>query len=117
MPAQKLTTFPMIFIISGGTGASAGQLVRTVLAQFPDVKIPMESFPQIRHSGQLGEIVARASEVDGVIVHTLVDVALRRALIALASKHQVVEINLMGSLLDQLAQRLDQRPLGQPGLY
>ena len=107
----------MIFIISGGTGASGGQLVRTVLAQFPNVEVPVEIIPEIRHVAQLEEIVARASAVNGVIVHTLVDIPLRRELIALAHKRQVIEIDLMGSLLDQLAQRLDQRPLGQPGLY
>jgi regulator of PEP synthase PpsR (kinase-PPPase family) len=55
--------------------------------------------------------------VDGIIVHTLVDIPLRSELIALAHRRHVVEIDLMGPLLDQLTQRLGKRPLGQPGLY
>ncbi|MBK8019919.1 MAG: kinase/pyrophosphorylase [Chloroflexi bacterium] len=106
-----------IIIISGGTGASGRQLVRTALAQFPDADVQVDIAPLIRKPEQLEDIVMRASLCDALIAHTLVDVQLRRELVALARKHHVVEIDLMGPLLERVAGRLNQIPLGQPGLY
>lgn len=106
-----------ILIISGGTGASARQLVRTVLAQFPNTEVQVEIAPLVRTSDQLADVMAHAADSRALVVHTLVDVTLRRALAALAQAHHVVEIDLMGHVVDQFAHHLGQMPLGQPGLY
>ncbi len=106
-----------ILIVSGGTGASARQLVRTVLAQFPNADVQVEIAPLVRTSAQLADVVAQATASGALIVHTLVDVTLRRALVTLAHEHHLVEIDLMGQAVDQFARHLGQMPLGQPGLY
>jgi len=105
-----------IFVVSGGDGASGGQLVRTALAQFPDVDVPVIVVPHVRHTEQLGAVVAQAATAAGTIVHTLVDTDVRHTLTQLEEQH-VPAIDLMGPLLDHLAQALGQRPLGQPGRY
>ncbi|MCK6578716.1 MAG: kinase/pyrophosphorylase [Anaerolineae bacterium] len=106
-----------IIVVSGGTGASGRQLVRTALAQFAGGDAQVEVAPLVRKPAELEAVVERAAAAGALIAHTLVDAALRRELVALARRHQVVEIDLMGGLLDQLAQQLGQSPLGQPGLY
>jgi regulator of PEP synthase PpsR (kinase-PPPase family) len=52
-----------------------------------------------------------------MIVHTLVDEVLRRKLTALASAHRIVELDLIGPLLEQLSSCQGQKPVGKPGLY
>ncbi len=108
---------PPIYIISGGAGASGEQLVHTVLAQFPDSRVPVITLGNIREIEQLEKIVARAQESGGILVHTLVDTRLREALVRLAAHAQVVAIDLMGELLTRLTDLVGCAPAGRPGLY
>jgi regulator of PEP synthase PpsR (kinase-PPPase family) len=71
----------------------------------------------VRRPEQVKEIVAQAAANDGTIVHTVVDADLRSAVHQYADEYGVVAIDLMGPLLDRLSTLLQQRPLGQPGLY
>jgi len=114
---QPSSDVPPIFVISGGTGSSGEHVVRTVLAQFPDVEVPVIVVPRVRDKGQLVEVVERAAQSGGTIVHTLVDGEMRQALIRLARRRKVVAIDLIGHLLTRLTQVLGREPLGQPGLY
>lgn len=106
-----------IFIVSGGTGASGAQLVRTVLAQFQGASVPVIVSPQVHEVQQVQEIVAQAAEQGGTIVHTLVSDTLRHALISFAQQKLVFQVDLVGALITHVSNQLKQKPLGQPGLY
>jgi hypothetical protein len=108
---------PRIYLVSGGMGASGEQLVRTLLAQFPESQAPVINVPRVRRVEQVAEVVARAADSSGIIVHTLVDAQLREALILLAGERGVVSIDLAGELLARLTDMLGQEPIGRPGLY
>jgi hypothetical protein len=111
------TTPPPIYIISGGSGASGEQVVRTVLAQFPEAEVPVITLPHLRHRAQIEQAVHQAALTGGTIVYTLVETHLHETLTGLAKRHRVVAIDLMGDLLSRLSQVLGQAPLHQPGLY
>jgi len=106
-----------LYVVSGGVGTSGEQLVRTALAQFQDANVQIVIVPHVRQVTQLEEVVKQAASTDGIIVHTLVDVELRQALIRLARDRNVTAIDPIGRLLSHLADVLDQEPRGQPGLY
>lgn len=106
-----------IFIVSGGTGTSGDQLVRTALAQFERAQVPITVVAQVRELAQVEQVVERAAALDALIAHTLVDLSLRHALIDLAKERHVAEVDLIGPVLASLQYRLQQQPLGQPGLY
>ncbi len=108
---------PPILIVSGGIGSSGEQVVNTVLAQFPEITVPVVPVPNVRHPEQLEGIIAQAKELGGTIVHTMVDTHLRHRLINLAQERGVAAIDLMGPLLDRLTTVLGQPPLEKPGLY
>jgi regulator of PEP synthase PpsR (kinase-PPPase family) len=108
---------PTIIVVSGSTGASGVQIVETVLAQFPDNTVPIIKKDYVRHKKQVEDIVSRASPYKGIIVHTLVDKSLRNLLISLAKEKKVSEIDLMGTLMEQISGSIDQKPLGKPGFY
>ncbi len=88
-----------VYIVSGGFGASGEQIVETVLAQFPDSRVPVVSVAHVRQMKQIEEVVEKALATGGTIVHTLVDNDLREALIRLGKKHKIVTIDLMGPCL------------------
>jgi regulator of PEP synthase PpsR (kinase-PPPase family) len=106
-----------IFIVSGGVGASGELLVRTVLAQFPDVNMPVRIFPNIVTGEQLAAVIDQAAAVRATLVHTLVDATLRAQLIKLAGARSVTSVDLLGRLMDHLSVELEAPPVGQPGLY
>lgn len=106
-----------IYIVSGGTGASAEQLVHTVLVQFPEKQVFVKTIAPVRQIAQIEDVIAKAKATGGIIVHTLVDTNLRTVLIKLAQERNIIAIDLMGPLLSQLSDLLRQEPCGHPGLY
>jgi regulator of PEP synthase PpsR (kinase-PPPase family) len=106
-----------IYVVSGGVGASGEQLVNTALAQFPKNDVPVITVGNVRQVAQLKQVVKEARNSGGTIAHTLVDARLRDTLIALADKQAVVAIDLMGPMLNRLAEVVGAEPLGRPGLY
>jgi [pyruvate, water dikinase]-phosphate phosphotransferase / [pyruvate, water dikinase] kinase len=107
----------LLYIISGGAGASGEQVVHTALAQFPEHQVRVITLGNVHFKEQIAEVVARIVQEGGLIVHTLVDAQLRRYLVELAQQHNLPAIDLMGPLLEQLASITAAEPLGHPGLY
>jgi hypothetical protein len=107
---------PPIFVISGSTGSSGEQLVRTVLAQFRS-EVEVILVPGVRTARELRPVVERACALRGIIVHTLVDTELRLQLSEVAGECGVAAIDLMGPLMELLAGALGEKPAGRPGLY
>jgi len=108
---------PPIYVVSGGVGASGEQLTRTALAQFENPDIAVIIVPHVREVAQVEDVVKKAATAGGTVLHTLVDLDLRQALIHQAHDRNVVAIDAMGQLLSRLAKVLGQEPQGQPGLY
>lgn len=108
---------PVIYVVSGGTGASGEQVVRTVLVQFPNSELRTVIVPHVRQLHQVEGVVEEAAQSGGTIVHTMVDPELRQALIRHAAARGVVALDLMGPLMSRLAEVLGQEPLSHPGLY
>lgn len=114
---EKSPVPPTILILSGGVGASAEQLVYTVLAQFPDRQVNIYTLGNIRQREQIESALQQAAGQCAVVVHTLVDENLRTYLLERAASTCVQTIDLMGPLQAWLSERLNQPPLQQPGRY
>ena len=108
---------PEIFIISGGVGASAEQLVYSVLAQYPNRCVPITTLGNVRHPEQIQEILTQAKAKHALIVHTMVDSAMRHYLVATAEALDLTAVDLMGGVIEWLSDQLAVKPLEEPGLY
>ena len=108
---------PIIYIVSGGVGASGEQVVHTLLAQFPQNTPQAITISNVRAVEQLQAVVDKARPELDAIVHTLVDGQLRQALVSLADQKKIPTFDLMGTLMERVAQVSGREPLGQPGLY
>lgn len=108
---------PTVMVVSGGSGASGEQVVHSLLAQFHDTPVHVEVVAHLRNPQRIESVVARAAEMDAILVHTLVNEPVRQALITNAAVAGVAAFDLFGPLLDHLAIRLSKEPLGKPGLY
>ncbi|MEN8262556.1 MAG: pyruvate, water dikinase regulatory protein [Nitrospirota bacterium] len=106
-----------VYVVSGSSGASALQIVETVLAQFPKIQVSLVRKTHVRNEKQLKDIVAKASKTGGIIVHSLVNDARRKVLIDYGKKQGVSTIDVTGTLQNRLEEISGHKPLGKPGLY
>ena len=115
MPADVPST--VIYVLSGGVGASGEGVVLTVLAQFPEATVPVTTVANIRETGQIDEVIVQARDQQALLVHTLVDDEIRTYTIQAAEKAGVPQVDLMGDILTWITRTTGQKPEGQPGLY
>jgi regulator of PEP synthase PpsR (kinase-PPPase family) len=108
---------PQVFIVSGGVGSSAEQLVDTVLAQFPDANVKVTIFGNVRQREQVLDALRQAQQIGALVVHTLMESPLRQLLLDEARRMDVQTVDLTSPLIGWLSQALGQPPLGRPGLY
>lgn len=108
---------PTIFILSGGAGASAEQVVHTLLAQFPEDAVRVQTLGNLRYPEQIDGLLAQARELDALVVHTLVDPALHDHLLREAERLQIRAVDLMGPIMEWVTEKTGTAPKARPGLY
>ncbi len=110
-------TTPPIYIVSGGKGLAGDAVVQSVLIQFPDNQIPVIIVPDVLNQSNMDDVISKAIETEGVIVHTMVDPEARKMLIESCSRSGVNHFDLVGDLSDYLSKLLNTNPISKPGLY
>jgi hypothetical protein len=106
-----------IYVISDGTGKTAEGVVQAALTQFEDAPVEIVRYGGIRKLEQLKEIVDKAQESSGFIVHTLVSEKMRTLILNEGRMAHVPTIDLMGPMLARLSGLLEAKPRSVPGLF
>lgn len=106
-----------IYVVSDATGITAERVVRAALVQFDDHSIEITRYGAVRTPSRIQEIVQRAVETDGFIVHTFVYENLRHAMLTEGRLRNVTTIDLMGPLLARLSELLATPPRAEPGIF
>jgi regulator of PEP synthase PpsR (kinase-PPPase family) len=106
-----------VYVVSGGVGHSGEQIVRTVMAQFPEHSFELKIEGRVRRLERLAEIVEQAARDGGLVVHTMVNTDLRNAIKAQLIAHQIPSVDLIGDLLEHFIETQGKQPSGIPGLY
>ena len=106
-----------IFVVSGGMGASAAQVLDTVLAQFDTQPVEVIKIPLVRSSEQLEDALERAASAGALVIHTLVDAELRQILDDRAEALGVTTVDLFGRLMQCLSSHLGCAPMAHPGRF
>jgi [pyruvate, water dikinase]-phosphate phosphotransferase / [pyruvate, water dikinase] kinase len=80
MTASRLATYFHIHLVSDSTGETLNAMARAVCARFEDV-LPIEHiYPLVRSERQLTRVLEEIENAPGIVIHTIVDAALREAL-------------------------------------
>lgn len=106
-----------VFIISDGTGGTAERALRAAIAQFGDPEVTISIHRDIISSDQVTNIVIKAAQSSGLVIHTVVSQDLRSAISDIAMLHNVRTIDLMGPILTNLSQMFAYLPSEEPGLF
>jgi regulator of PEP synthase PpsR (kinase-PPPase family) len=113
----QTNSVPTIFVVSGGIGSSGERVVHTLLAQFPEDAVQVITVGSVRHPEQITEALSQAQKTGALVVHTLVDPALRDHLLRESRKLHVQAVDLMGPIMEWVTAQTGVTPLAQPGHY
>lgn len=105
-----------VYLVSGGTGRTADQVVKAALAQFDKPHVCLIHQTQVRSIQAARNIVRQAAKNRGMIVHTLVEPKVREAVLKEAERRLVPTVDLLGPVLHSLEDHLHIVPRNQPGL-
>jgi regulator of PEP synthase PpsR (kinase-PPPase family) len=104
-----------VFVVSDGTGDTAATAVNAVMLQF-QVEWDLRTFGDVRFPSDIQRIAAEAELSGALIVFTLVDEQMTRALVGEAASRGVPAVDLLGPVIAKVAEVLRVRPRSEPGL-
>ncbi|MCK5694144.1 MAG: kinase/pyrophosphorylase [Bacteroidales bacterium] len=107
----------IIYVFSGGKGLPTHSIVKSILVQFPENKIPVKIIPDIRDIRGLEKGIREVWVSGGFIVHSMVDRKIRERLVSRCREYGIREFDLVGNLFIYLTSLLKQEPLNEPGLF
>jgi len=98
-----------IFVVSDGTGDTAAAVAQATMAQF-HVDWTLRRFGGIRHEALARRVVSEAERVGALIVFTLVDRRIARALIEEGNRRGVPTLDVLGGMISRVAEHLRAEP-------
>ena len=107
----------IIYVFSGGKGLPTHSIVKSILVQFPENKIPVKIMPDIRNMRDLEKAIREVWVSGGFVVHSMVDRGMRERLVSRCREYGIREFDMVGNLFIYLTSHLKQEPLNEPGLF
>ena len=114
--AKKKRNTLKIYVLSGGTGRTASQVLEASLAQFIDPAVEIVERLRVRSAEAAVEVVDEAAKTNAVLVHTIVSPEIRQAVTESAMRQHVRTFDVLGPALALLEDLLHAKPQRQPGL-
>ena len=105
-----------IFVISGGTGMTARQVLNAALAQFPGCCPEVIQHSKVRAAMKAKEIARDAAAQNALVCHSIVDPFVRKAFDEELRALGVPSIDVLGPAIAMLGDHFDAKPRGQAGL-
>ena len=104
----------VIYVVSDSTGETAERVTRATLLQFPDEKVRLKIERRVRDRRALTAILQKAAAADAMVVFTLVRPELRDHFNEEATRLNVLHVDVIGSLILQVAHHLEADPVNIP---
>jgi len=112
---NKIST-PSVYILSDSLGETAEFVAKAAASQFNSGYINITRYPYISHEEQIDKILDEVELEGGIIAYTLVVNELREYLITKAKKKNIYTVDIMGPMLQALAETCGKSPRMEPGL-
>ena len=104
----------VIYVVSDSTGETAERVTRATLLQFPEHSIRLKLERRVRDRRGLTAILENAAAQGAMVVFTLVRPELRDHFNEEATKLGVRHVDVIGSLISQVAHYLEADPINIP---
>jgi regulator of PEP synthase PpsR (kinase-PPPase family) len=106
-----------VFAVSDGTGDTVEKMARAALLQFDESHVVLHRINRVRSMAEVNDVLERALAAHGIVIHTLVDQAIRRHLKERARHSGIPAVDLLGPLLEDLERLFATAPRLRPGLF
>ena len=107
---------PVVLAVSDALGETAELVAKAALSQFHNGPVEIRRVSHVKEEGALEEVLELARQRPSVIVHTLVLPELRDALRRRAQELQLLQVDVLGPILEAVATILPVAPRLKPGL-
>lgn len=104
----------VIYVVSDSTGETAERVTRATLLQFPEERVRLKIERRLRDRRALTAILQQAAAAQAMVVFTLVRPELRDHFNEEADRLGVSHVDVIGSLLIQIARHLGADPVNIP---
>jgi hypothetical protein len=106
-----------VLVVSDGTGVTGERVVQATLTQFDSSAVVVERIGKVRSPEQITDAIEDAARRDATVLFSLVVPDQRRHLLHQARRHHVTVIDLLGPILQRLADVLAVSPRADPGIF
>jgi len=113
--ARKYDGQATVFVVSDGTGETARSAVKAAVLQF-EIRWRLYAFRGVRTPAEARRVVGEAESAGALVVFTVVDEGVARALEDEAAGRGVPVVDLLGPLIARVAEHVGVRPRREPGL-
>lgn len=103
------------YVISDSVGETARKVVQAVIAQFPGTATSVHPYPFIRNVEDLQEVLLKAKENNGIIVHTLVIDDLSNYTAEYCQKENLRCHDILNDLVTEVMTLTDEKPTKRAG--
>jgi [pyruvate, water dikinase]-phosphate phosphotransferase / [pyruvate, water dikinase] kinase len=104
-----------IHIVSDSTGDTAARVARAAQSQFEDVETELFRHARVKTREQLARALDAAAGRRAAVFYTLVDPALREAVLDLAREHRLVALDVLGPALNAITTASGMQAMQVPG--
>lgn len=105
-----------VYAVSDGSGETAEHVAKAAALQFRGIPIRLHRIQRVRTPLQVEEIVDQAFSTRGLIVYTVMDPEVRRALHEGTQQRGVAAVDLLGPVVNALQSRTGATPSAESGL-
>ncbi len=113
MSSQDKTS---IYVVSDSLGETANIVLEAAASQFDETDFSVKKYTHMNTVRELKSIILEAEKEDALIVYTLIDPELRSEFKEMGNKRKISMVDLMGPIMNELENKLDQSPQLKPGL-
>ena len=107
-----------LIIASDSVGETAELVTKACTSQFNQLGNALETIrlPYIESRENVDEVITIAKEQRSIVIYTLVKPNIRKYMEEQLEKHQLNHVDIMGPLMAQLTNELNEMPLNEPGV-
>ncbi|HEY3423502.1 MAG TPA: pyruvate, water dikinase regulatory protein [Negativicutes bacterium] len=107
---------PIVYVLSDSIGETGEVVVRAAASQFDSGRIDLRRVPYLSSTKQIEDALVEAAEAGGAVVYTLVRLDLKEFLVLKAQQLGLVSVDIMGPVINAIANVTSLSPKNEPGL-
>lgn len=104
-----------VHLVSDSTGETVSSIMRSVMTQFPEVKVHEHVWSLVRTNGQMDRVIDGIKQQPGIVLYTIIDSRLQSALMEACIEHQQPCVPVLNRAIREISNYIGQKAEGVVG--